>query len=254
MIEVSKLRNLQFCVLKVFRIKELLVLIISNPSKKRTNSFGERIDKEQSLIEGHGGEQGEEMADDGDLGLAFWNSGSGEGLSEEEADWNQGCSTEDWSASSKLLHIYRDSKKSFQILRNGVQKPKRLAVKQIVDQHPLQSFKMMNIRPDEASTVPGPNAEFMKYPARITSADPITSNSGKFMSLQELEEQIFAKKQVTHGERNSRHLSLGYRMILRARVSGEWWIYIQIYQLSRVRRRKSLQVHWGHGQELTPLS
>jgi hypothetical protein len=33
----------------------------------------------------------------------------------------------------------------------------------------------------------------MKYPARLTSADPITSNSGKFMSLQELEEQIFAK-------------------------------------------------------------
>ncbi len=98
------------------------------------------------------------MADDGDFGLAFWNSGSGEELSEEEADWNQGCSTEDWSASSKLLHIYRHSKKSFQILRNGVQNPKRLAVKQIVDQHPLQSFKMMNIHPDEASTVPGPNA------------------------------------------------------------------------------------------------
>jgi hypothetical protein len=81
------------------------------------------------LIEGHGGEQGEEMADDGDLGLAFRNSGSGEGLSEEEVDWNQGCSTEDWSASSKLLHIYRHSKKSFQILRNRVQKPKRLAIK-----------------------------------------------------------------------------------------------------------------------------
>ncbi len=142
-----------------------------------------------------GGEQGEEMADDGDLGLAFQNSGSGEGLSEEEADWNQGCSTEDWSASSKLLHIYRHNKKSFQILRNGVQKPKRLAIKQLVDQHPLQSFKMMNIRPDEASRVPGPNAELIKYPASFTSADPITSNSGKFMSLQELEERIFAKKQ-----------------------------------------------------------
>ncbi len=201
-----------------------------------------------------GGEQGEEMANDGDSGLAFQNSGSGEGLSEEEVDWNQGCSTEDWSASSKLLHIYRHNKKSSQILWNGVQKPKRLAIKQIIDQHLLQSFKMMNIRPDEASTVPGPNAELMKYPARLTSADPITSNSGKFMSLQELEEHIFAKKQVTHGERNSRHLSLGYLMILRARVSGEWWIYIQIYQLSRVRRRKSFQVHWGRGQEMTPLS
>jgi hypothetical protein len=139
-------------------------------------------------------------------------------------------------------------------LRKRVQKLKMLAMKQIVDQHPLQSLKMMNIRPDEASTVPGPNVELMKYPARLTSADPITSKSSKFMSLQELQEQIFAKKQVTHGERNSRHLSLGYLMILRARVSREWWIYIQIYQLSRVRRQKSLQVHWGHGQEMTPLS
>jgi hypothetical protein len=187
-----------------------------------------------------GGEQGEEMADDGDLGFTFQNSGSGEGLSEEEVDWNQGCSTEDWSASSKLLHIYRHSKKSFQILRNRVQKPKRLAIKQSVDQHPLQGFKMMNICPDEASTVPGPNAELMKYPARLTYADAINSNSSNFMSLQELEEHIFAKRQVTHGERNSSHLSLGYLMILRARVSGEWWIYIQIYQLSRVRRWKSL--------------
>ncbi|CAK9227172.1 unnamed protein product [Sphagnum troendelagicum] len=181
------------------------------------------------------------MADDGDLGFAFQNSGSGEGLSEEEVDWNQGCSTEDWSASSNLLHSYRHSKKSFQILKNRVEKPKRLAIKQSVHQHPLQSFKMMNICPDEASTVPGSNPELMKYPARLTSADPITSNSGKFMSLQELEEHIFAKRQVTHGERNSSHLSLGYLMILRARVSGEWWIYIQIYQLSRVRRQKSLQ-------------
>jgi hypothetical protein len=116
------------------------------------------------------GEQGEEIADDGDLGLTFRNSGSGEVLSEEEVDWNQGCSTEDWSASRKLLHIYRHRKKSFQIMRNGVQKPKRLAIKQIVNQHPLQSFKMMNISPDETSTVPGPNAELMKYPARLTSA------------------------------------------------------------------------------------
>ncbi len=34
----------------------------------------------------------------------------------------------------------------------------------------------MNIRPDEASTGPGPNAELMKYPARLTSADPYHLN------------------------------------------------------------------------------
>jgi hypothetical protein len=68
-----------------------------------------------------------------------------------------------------------------------LRKPKRLAIKQLVDQHPFQSFKTMNIRPDEASTVPGPNAELMKYPIRLTSTNPITSNSDNFMSLQELE-------------------------------------------------------------------
>jgi hypothetical protein len=81
---------------------------------------------------------------------------------------------------------------------------------------------MMNIHPNEASTIPRPNAKLMKYPTRLTSAYLITSNSNKFMSLQELEERIFAKKRVTHGERNSKHLNLGYLMILKVRVSGEW--------------------------------
>jgi len=113
---------------------------------------------------------------------------------------------------------------------------------------------MTNICPDEASTVPRPNVKFMKYPAILTFADPITSNSSKFMSLQNWENRFLQKSMSPRGERNSRHLNISYLMILRARVNGKYWIYIQNYQLSRVRRWKSLQVHWGHGQKMTPLS
>jgi hypothetical protein len=59
---------------------------------------------------------------------------------------------------------------------------------------------MMNICHDEASTIPRLNVELMKYPAILTFVDPITSNSSKFMSLQELEERIFAKKQAAMGK------------------------------------------------------
>jgi len=75
--------------------KEPIGLWKSQSVKKRklvlfTNCFTREF---PSLNLQVGGEQGEEMANDGDLGLAFRNFGSGVRLFEEEVDWNQGCNT-----------------------------------------------------------------------------------------------------------------------------------------------------------------
>lgn len=90
-----------------------------------------------------------------------------EGLVAKEAD--RGSNS---IPSRRVPLIDPRKKKFFQVLRNGVQKPKRLALKQL----------LVRLPPIQKS---------------VEAVDPITSNSGKFMSLKDLHAKFTLKRQET---------------------------------------------------------